>query len=235
MVGFVVKGEDLIINSECIIRLMVEMLTYQDLPQGRGKGSFINAQKQCPECPFRKEVKFPEETNELGLVLEEKLTSICLLGMNWKRLKQPRGFTQTLDCKKLATSSLEINELCQKELKAFENPTVGMAATNLTEGVLKDVIEIYRTWVGGDVRYYQSNRNEFRFGSWASDNSKLMIYPFYRNTNPKAKDVYYFDYYDNGAMNKKFAKRLEIQFNYQVDRFLRKKSIAIDLDWEVKP
>jgi hypothetical protein len=168
------------------------------------------------------------------------------LGLHWKAIKPTKKSTTAIECQKISDPSLEVNSLISPEIAKFERPTVGLTAANLTADVFKDVVEIYSNWVGGNGKdllrygYFDSFRmgsprpynNEHRLGSWAGENSKLMIQPFFRSTNPPTRDVNYFEYYANGPWNKKFAERLNMQFNYQIDRFLRSKGIAVDLEWE---
>lgn len=120
---------------------------------------------------------------------------------------------------------------------------VSMRLVDLTDEVLREIIELYDEVVGGNgLRYFDSgtlqyakellekrSSVEWRFGSCLSGHSKLWIQ---RNWRGKSSDqLIYFSCGANVDMEsakiRKEVKKIETNFNDAVSEFLRAKGLAV--------
>ena len=119
--------------------------------------------------------------------------------------------------------------------------TVSMRLVDLTDEILRGVIELYDKVVGGHgLGYFNSgtlqyarellekrSSVEWRFGSRLSGHSKLWIQRDYRLSEP----AIYFSFGANVDMEsakiRKEVKKIETNFSSTVSEFLREKGLAV--------
>lgn len=139
-----------------------------------------------------------------------------------------------------------------KETKRDKNPEtgekekrVGCLLKDLDDKLFEDIVGIYDDTLGGDGRKYfygvepvyemlsRSNKAEFRYGSFFTDDSKLEICrEFSEDPRARGEMVVSIGFYENTTVrreDKPEIKRLKGLFEQAIENLLVEKGVAIPL------